>query len=277
MDVEEARRRVLSADPLLVRGIEGSFAIVARDGITVRLARSMDRPMRYFLAKRQEGPALFVADRMDTLRDALDSAKGSADQFHPSYTRMVPAHHVVELQLVGCPDPDPGTRGSSRPRATRCPTDLDEIGQRYIGALARRGHAVAAGASTPSTQRAPIGVAFSGGIDSGAVFLVDLSRDAAARHGAHAAQGVHAEPRRRARCRAGPRRSSPSLDLSIFLEEIDGAPGRPRRRRDAARARRLQAARRAVRGHGAAALPRHPRALSRTGGTSSTATAATRT
>src|SRR5258705_605828 len=87
IDVEEARRRVLTGDPAAVRAIDGSFALVAVDGITVRLARSMDRPMRYFLAKRQEGPALYIADRVDTLRQALDH-DGLADQFHPSYTRM---------------------------------------------------------------------------------------------------------------------------------------------------------------------------------------------
>jgi len=74
VDVGEARRRVLSGDPGAVRAIDGSFALVAVDGRTVRLARSMDRPMRYFLAKRQEGPALFVADRIDTLQRALDEA-----------------------------------------------------------------------------------------------------------------------------------------------------------------------------------------------------------
>ena len=106
MDADEARRRVLSGDPDAVRAIDGSFALVAGEGKTVRLARSMDRPMRYFLAKRQEGPALFVADRIDTLRDAL-AREGLADQFHPSYTRMVPSHYVLELALVGCPDPNP--------------------------------------------------------------------------------------------------------------------------------------------------------------------------
>ena len=106
LTADEARARVLSGDPTAVRAIDGSFALVARDGITVRMARSLDRPMRYFLAKRAEGPALFIADRMDTLRAALE-AEGLANQFHPSYTRMVPAHHVVEIRLVGCPDPDP--------------------------------------------------------------------------------------------------------------------------------------------------------------------------
>src|SRR3954466_3543953 len=106
IDVEDARRRVLSGDPAAVRAIDGSFALVAVDGITVRMARSMDRPMRYFLAKRHEGPALFVADRIDTLKRAPEPA-GLDQQFHPSYTRMVPAHYIVELALVGCPDPDP--------------------------------------------------------------------------------------------------------------------------------------------------------------------------
>ena len=72
VDLQEARRRVLTGDPDAVRGIDGSFALVAVEGRTVRMARSMDRPMRYFLAKRAEGPALYVADRIDTLRDALE-------------------------------------------------------------------------------------------------------------------------------------------------------------------------------------------------------------
>jgi ArsR family transcriptional regulator len=54
-----------------VREIDGSFALLARDGKTVRLARSMDRPMRYFLAKRAAGPALIVADRIDAIYNQL--------------------------------------------------------------------------------------------------------------------------------------------------------------------------------------------------------------
>jgi asparagine synthase (glutamine-hydrolysing) len=171
MSVEEARRRVLSKDPAAVRGIDGAFALVARDGITVRMARSLDRPMRYFLAKRQEGPALFVADRIDALQHAL-AGEALADQFHPSYTRMVPAHHVVEIRLVGCPDPDPTYTRFFAPVRDALTPALDDIGARYVGALvheivkwvshvdARHGHG-----------RSPIGVAFSGGIDSGAVLL----------------------------------------------------------------------------------------------------------
>ena len=167
MDLDEARRRVLSGDPAAVRAIDGSFALVAIDGIHVKLARSMDRPMRYFLAKRQDGPALLVADRIDTLHDALDDA-GLAGQFHPSYTRMVPAHYVVDLTLVGCPDPDPTYTRFFTPARGTLPPDLDEIGRRYIGALADE----CAKWLRSVDEREPIGVAFSGGIDSGSVFLV---------------------------------------------------------------------------------------------------------
>jgi asparagine synthase (glutamine-hydrolysing) len=167
MDLEEARRRVLSGDPAAVRAIDGSFALVAIDGIHVKLARSMDRPMRYFLAKRQDGPALLVADRIDTLYNALDEA-GLTGQFHPSYTRMIPAHYVVDLTLVGCPDPDPTYTRFFTPARGTLRADLDEIGRRYIGALANE----CAKWLRSVDEREPIGVAFSGGIDSGSVFLV---------------------------------------------------------------------------------------------------------
>jgi asparagine synthase (glutamine-hydrolysing) len=167
MDLDEARRRVLSGDPAAVRAIDGSFALVAIDGIHVKLARSMDRPMRYFLAKRQDGPALLVADRIDTLYQALDAA-GLTGQFHPSYTRMIPAHYVVDLTLVGCPDPDPTYTRFFTPARGTLPADLDEIGRRYIGALADE----CAKWLRSLDEREPIGVAFSGGIDSGSVFLV---------------------------------------------------------------------------------------------------------
>src|SRR5580765_1532541 len=135
MEVAEARRRVLSGDASAVRDIDGSFAIVAVDGITVRIARSLDRPVRYFLAKRHEGPALYVADRVDSLHLALER-DGLAGQFHPSYTRMVPAHYIVELSLIGCPDPDPTYTRFFTPDRNALPANLDVIGERYIGALA---------------------------------------------------------------------------------------------------------------------------------------------
>src|SRR5207244_5641082 len=100
MSVEEARAVVDSGDPAAVRRIDGSFALVARAGKRVRMARSIDRPMRYFIAKRQDGPCLVVADRIDAISSFLRS-EGLDDQFQPAYTRMVPAHYLLELQLLG--------------------------------------------------------------------------------------------------------------------------------------------------------------------------------
>ena len=99
------------------------------------MARSIGRPMRYFLAKRAEGPALIIAERMDEIREQLER-EGLADQFHPSYTRMVPAHHLLELQLVGCPDPNPTLHRYFAPQRNRLQSDIREIGAQYIGKVA---------------------------------------------------------------------------------------------------------------------------------------------
>jgi asparagine synthase (glutamine-hydrolysing) len=164
--VEQARARLLTGAPDAVRGIHGSFALIAREGKTVKMARSLDRPMRYFLAKRSEGPVLIVAPRIDAIYNWLKS-EGLEGQFHPSYTRMVPAHYIVEIQLIGCPDPDPVYTRFFTPVSASLPTDLDEIGKRYINALADEISQWLR--SVPSHES--IGVCFSGGIDSGSVFL----------------------------------------------------------------------------------------------------------
>jgi asparagine synthase (glutamine-hydrolysing) len=149
-----------------VLDIDGSFALVAQDGERVVLARSLDRPMRYFLAKSADGPVLIVADRIDEIAAEL-ARHGWADQFHPSYSRMVPAHHVTTLRLIGCPDPNPVHRRFFDPVRGTLPEDLDVIGRQYIEAVyseLRRWLVV-------QDAAAPIGVPFSGGIDSGAILL----------------------------------------------------------------------------------------------------------
>jgi asparagine synthase (glutamine-hydrolysing) len=215
MSLEQARRRVLSADPAAVRGIDGSFALLARDGIAVRMARSLDRPMRYFLAKRKEGPALFVADRIDALRAALE-AEGLHGQFHPSYTRMVPAHYVTEVRLVGCPDPDPTYTRFVAPAKAALPADLDELGRRYVGALCDE--IVKWLRALPAD--APVGVCFSGGVDSGSVFLATY----------HAMKALGLSPARLKAftldCGDGPdvaqaRAFLEPLGLGLFLETIE--------------------------------------------------------
>jgi asparagine synthase (glutamine-hydrolysing) len=166
MTVETARERLLANPVETARNLQGSFALVARRGQKVILARSLDRPMRYFLAKHRDGPILIVAERMDAIFHWLQ-AEGLESQFHPSYTRMAPAHYVVELQLVGCPDPDPTYTRFFDPKPGSLPADLDAIGVAYVGALAEE----IARFLRALPEREPLGVCFSGGIDSGSVFL----------------------------------------------------------------------------------------------------------
>jgi asparagine synthase (glutamine-hydrolysing) len=166
LSVEEAKETVLHGSAEEVGRIAGSFALVAREGKMVKMARSLDRPLRYFLAKRQEGPVLIVAARIDAIYNWL-KAEGLEAQFHPSYTRMVPAHYVVTLQLIGCPDPDPVYTRFFTPAQASLTTDLDQIGRAYIGALADE----LAEWLPRVPAHEPIGVCFSGGIDSGSVFL----------------------------------------------------------------------------------------------------------
>ena len=166
LGLDEARGRVLSDDAESVRSIVGSFAITARDGEIVRMARSLDRPLRFFLAKEVEGPMLVVAERIDEIGAYLEQL-GYGDQFHPSYTRMVPAHHITTLRLIGCPDPNPVHRRFFEPSMGTLPADLDVIGERYVGALLDE---VGAWLDAQD-EKEPIGVLFSGGIDSGAVLL----------------------------------------------------------------------------------------------------------
>jgi asparagine synthase (glutamine-hydrolysing) len=219
LTLEEAKEIVLHGTAEAVGRIAGSFALVAREGKTVKLARSLDRPLRYFLAKRQEGPVLIVAARIDTIYNWL-KAEGLEGQFHPSYTRMVPAHHVVELQLIGCPDPDPVYTRFFTPPQGNLTTDLDQIGRAYIGALAEELAQWLSG--VPPHE--PIGVCFSGGIDSGSVFLVTY----------HVMRKLDLNP---SRLKAfvlevgdGPdvsqaRAFLESLGLALFLEPVGAEPG----------------------------------------------------
>ncbi len=167
MDVKEAERAVASGDPERIRSIGGHFALVQKQGRLVRMARSLGRPMRYFLAKQTAGPCLIVAERIDQIYEQLER-DGLCDQFHASYTRMVPAHYLVEIALVGCPDPDPKYQRYFAPQQNQLSGDLDEIGAAYIGALAEQCDRWLNQIGTSE----PIGVLFSGGVDSGALLLV---------------------------------------------------------------------------------------------------------
>ena len=75
---------------------------------------------------------------------------------------------MLELDLVGCPDPNPRYRRFFAPERNGLPADTDAIGARYVGRVAEE---LDRWLDTIPGD-APIGVPFSGGIDSGAVLLL---------------------------------------------------------------------------------------------------------
>lgn len=167
MSTEDAEQIVATGDAGKVRDIEGSFAIVTKQGQQVTMARSIGRPMRYFMAKQPKSPLLVVAERIDEIFDYLKSID-LHHQFNPAYTRMVPAHYVLKLNVVGCPDPNPHYERYYIPGEEKLPANTDKIGKAYIGALANECQKWLE--TIPDHE--PIGVLFSGGIDSGSVFLI---------------------------------------------------------------------------------------------------------
>lgn len=216
MSHAEATAAVASGDPAQVDRIDGQFAIVAKQGRIIRMARSIGRPMRYFLAKKADGPCLVVAERIDELHRFLQS-EGLADQFHPSYSRMVPAHHLVEINLVGCPDPNPRYLRFFAPERNLLGTDLAEIGRVYIGALAEACNRWL----DRVERREPIGVLFSGGIDSGAVFLVMYHLLRARGESPSRLKAFTASVNGSGADVVQARRFLEHLDLGLFLEVVD--------------------------------------------------------
>jgi asparagine synthase (glutamine-hydrolysing) len=168
MTQEEAIEVVKSGDVDAVRKIDGQFALVAVDGKTVRMARSIGRPLRYFIAKKAAGPTLVIADRIDTIYEFLKK-EGLDDQFHPSYTRMVPAHYITKIELLGCPDPNPVYTRFFKPERNKfSPDEPEKIGTLYVGRVYEE---IRKWLRYKASQ-GPVGVSFSAGIDSGSVFLL---------------------------------------------------------------------------------------------------------
>jgi asparagine synthase (glutamine-hydrolysing) len=163
-DVADAVGR---GDVARLEQIEGHFAAIGREGHTVRLARTIGLPLRYFVAKMYHGPFLVVADRMDRMFDWCQEER-IGWQFDPMYTRMVPAHYLIEIDQVGCPDPSPRYRRFFSPPIATGSADLDEAGAAYVHAACDALRIWIA--SVPAGE--PIAIAFSGGIDSTAVFLL---------------------------------------------------------------------------------------------------------
>ncbi|HEU4752938.1 MAG TPA: asparagine synthetase B family protein, partial [Armatimonadota bacterium] len=158
----EVEQAIHAGDVPFLSRTDGHFAGVARDGQTVRLARTLGLPLRYFVAKMFHGPFLVVADRIDRLYDYCCAQK-IGWQFDPLYTRMIPAHYLVEIDQVGCPDPNPRYHRFFNAPIGQGPADIPALGAAY------------AQAAYTATRRwletvpdgEPIALMFSGGVDSG--------------------------------------------------------------------------------------------------------------
>jgi asparagine synthase (glutamine-hydrolysing) len=132
---------------------------------------------------------------------------------------MVPAHHVLTIDIVCCPDPSPTCERFFTPEMATAGTDRDALGARYVGALAEEiGRWLRA---VPPEE--PIGVCFSGGVDSGAVFLVTyhalgaLGMSAARLKGLTLSAGGGADL-------AQAREFLGALGFEMFLEAIEADP-----------------------------------------------------
>ncbi len=167
---EDIATAIHTCDVDTLAASDGHFSGVVRDGQTVRLARTVGIPLRYFVAKMFHGPFLVVGDRIDSLFHWCNRQK-IGWQFDPTYTRMVPAHYLLEIDQIGCPDPSPRYHRFFNPAIAQGSTDIDEAGALYVGAAyqALRNWI----AQLPDGE--PIAVAFSGGIDSTSVLLMAIS------------------------------------------------------------------------------------------------------
>ena len=176
--VEEMAASVQRGDVDTLASTQGHFAATARDGKTVRLARTMALPLRYFVAKMFHGPFLVVSDRIDILYNWCASEK-IGWQFDPLYTRMIPAHYLVEIDQIGCPDPAPRYTRFFTPPVGVGSADIDQAGAAYVDAAYK---ALTRWMSTVPANE-PIALAYSGGIDSTSILLLalkalkDLGRD----------------------------------------------------------------------------------------------------
>lgn len=174
----QVKSAIHAADTHQLSTIPGHFAGTSRDGQTVRMARTLGLPLRYFVAKMFHGPFLVVSDRIDSLFEWCRSEK-IGWQFDPVYTRMIPAHYLVEIDQIGCPDPSPRYLRFFDEPVAEGSADIDDAGEAYIrgayDALTRWLKSVPVGE--------PVALAFSGGIDSTSVLLMaiqalkDLHRD----------------------------------------------------------------------------------------------------
>lgn len=164
---DEITQAVHRGDVEALRATDGHFSAAVRDGQTVRLARTIGFPLRYFVAKMFHGPFLVVGERIEDLY-AWCKERKIGWQFDPTYTRMVPAHYLTEIDQIGCPDPAPRYTRFFDPQIGMGSSDVEEAGAAYIGAA----YSALKGWIAGLPKDEPIAVAFSGGVDSASILIL---------------------------------------------------------------------------------------------------------
>lgn len=178
--LEHAKAIITDGDVDRLRELNGQYGIVGRNNTksdvtkydVVRLARSVAQPLRYAFVDSDGGESdreshVFVSDRIETIMKAIrNEERLQGVEFHFTYTRMVPAHTLVELCF--------SETGYQHTRQTRFlepieqPSDIRTIGEAYGRAV----YEAVKGFIEQVPEQETIGIPLSGGADSGMVYVL---------------------------------------------------------------------------------------------------------
>ena len=163
---------MLSGDPGAVRAIDGSFALVASGGHHGADGALDGSPAAVLPGQAAGGSG---AVRRRSHRHAASGARrrrprrAVSSQLHPHgagpLRRRSGARRVSRIRIRS-------TRGSSRRSASRCPAISTRSAAGTSARWPTRSTKWLTRIDDGDSHAAPIGVAFSGGVDSGSVFLV---------------------------------------------------------------------------------------------------------
>ncbi len=157
-------------DPAYLEQVDGQFALAAVKGGELVLARTLGVPARFLAFNDpQAGTYILLSERIDRIKaehDRICSERGIRSAFDPAYTRMPPAHYLTRVPLSATNQPS-YERFFLREPPEPLPADPALAGQQYAQAL--YAEVLKELAQIPADE--PVGVALSGGIDSGAVLL----------------------------------------------------------------------------------------------------------
>ena len=224
MSVEDARRRVLSCDPA-IRSRDRRVVRARRHGRDTGPDGSIDGSARCGTFLRNATKVRRCTWPTGSTPFTTRSRKTAWPSSSTPATRAWCRRTTWSIwRSSGARTQVPPTRASSLPNEGTCPRTSTSSGRRYIGALADEIAKWLNGIDASASRTEPIGVAFSGGIDSGSVLLVTY----------HVMLRLGLAPSRLKafvlNLGAGPdveqaRAFLASAGLSMLLEEIEAAPG----------------------------------------------------